>query len=321
MRRFRQVVQVVFGIIVTAGSLLAQEQAVTLVLKNGESFACKVSDVWKSTVYFETVSKKDAYTYGEAIALENISHVRLANGNEMTPQAFAEQWQQGKPAESAPVRPPISQPEPPRKESPPAQITPTSRSTHASLFPSATAKVRLPFATLDTTRARKGVGSTWLEPPRPPITAPIEFAQLADLLAEGGMAGRLLYQVSKGELSGRELTDSQRKLVDAMLQSRAWAYRKAELREAHLKAYRAFEGIKKGDPRRLREQFDFETSNEQYAFLEFVQFLHAENAQLYTDKWQKVEAIFDDEAAVALEDILANYDDWYYLYGQEIEKL
>ncbi|RIK53920.1 hypothetical protein DCC62_32070, partial [candidate division KSB1 bacterium] len=112
-----------------------------------------------------------------------------------------------------------------------------------------------------------------------------------------------------------------RKLVDALLQSRAWAYRKAELREAHLKAYQEFGRIGQGNQQRLREHFNFQASNEMYAFLEFVQFLQAENAQLFTDKWQKVEDIFPEEAANALEDILVNYEDWYYLYGQEIEKL
>lgn len=322
MRRFFQVVQIILSIFVTASSLQAQERAVTLFLKNGESFACTVLDVWKGTVYFEATSKRDAYTYGEAVALENISHIRLANGTELTPQAFVESWQNKRVATPAPT--PSPTPEPKREEPPPppkATPAPQTQTPHPSLFPSTTAKIKLPYAALDSARARTAVGSNWIEPSKPPITASIEFSQLADLLAEGGMAGKLLYQVSKGELAGRELTESQRKLVDALLQSRAWAYRKAELREAHLKAYQEFGRIGQGNQQRLREHFNFQASNETYAFLEFVQFLQAENAQLFTDKWQKVEDIFPEEAANALEDILVNYEDWYYLYGQEIEKL
>ncbi len=321
MRRFFQVVQIILGVFVTANSLPAQERAVTLFLKNGESFACTVFDVWKGTVYFEAISKRDAYTYGEAVALENISHIRLANGNELTPEAFVESWQNKRVVNTPPPAPsPSSVPQ--REEPPPPpQAAPASPTPQPSLFPTAAARVKLPYAALDSTRSRRGVGSNWIEPPKPPITAPIEFSQLADLLAEGGMAGKLLYQVSKGELAGRELTESQRKLVDALLQSRAWAYRKAELREAHLKAYQEFGRVGQANQPRLREQFNFQASNEKYAFLEFVQFLHAENAQLFTDKWQKVKDIFPEDAAHALEDILANYEDWYYLYGQEIEKL
>lgn len=322
MRRFFQVVQIILSIFVTASSLQAQERAVTLFLKNGESFACTVLDVWKGTVYFEAASKRDAYTYGEAVTLENISHIRLANGMELTPQAFVESWQNKRVATPAPT--PSPTPEPKRAEPPPppkATPAPQTQTPHPSLFPSTAAKIKLPYAALDSARARTTVGSNWIEPPQPPITASIEFSQLADLLAEGGMAGKLLYQVSKGELAGRELTESQRKLVDALLQSRAWAYRKAELREAHLKAYQEFGRVGQDNQQRLRDHFNFQATNKTYAFLEFVQFLHAENAQLFTDKWQKVETIFTPEAADALQDILANYDDWYYLYGQEIEKL
>lgn len=318
MRRFRPIFQIVFSVLVTAGSLQAQERAVTLFLKNGESFACTVLDVWKGTVYFEAASKKDAYTYGEAIAVENLSHIRLANGNELTPQTFVESWQNkgvaNLPAPSPPIEPEREKTPPPPKAAPVLQTPQPSP-------PAPATKIKLPYAALDSAGSRRGVGSNWLEPPKPPITASIEFSQLADLLAEGGMAGKLLYQVSKGELAGRELTESQRKLVDALLQSRAWAYRKAELREAHLKAYQEFGRVGQGNQQRLREHFNFQASNETYAFLEFVQFLQAENAQLFTDKWQKVENVFAPEAANALLDILANYDDWYYLYGQEIEKL
>lgn len=318
MRRFRQVFQIVFSVLVAAGSLQAQERAVTLFLKNGESFACTVLDVWKGTVYFEAASKKDAYTYGEAIAVENLSHIRLANGNELTPQTFVESWQSKGVANLPAPSPPVA---PKREEIPsPPKAAPVFQTPQPSP-PAPATKIKLPYAALDSAGSRRGVGSNWLEAPKPPITASIEFSQLADLLAEGGLAGKLLYQVSKGELAGRELTASQRKLVDALLQSRAWAYRKAELRDAHVKAYKAFEGVKQDNQQRLRENFNFQTSNETYAFLEFVQFLHAENAHLYTDKWQKVQNLFAPEAADALRDVLANYDDWYYLYGQELEKL
>lgn len=117
MRRFFQVVQIILSIFVTASSLQAQERAVTLFLKNGESFACTVLDVWKGTVYFEATSKRDAYTYGEAVALENISHIRLANGTELTPQAFVESWQNKRVATPAPT--PSPTPEPKREEPPP----------------------------------------------------------------------------------------------------------------------------------------------------------------------------------------------------------
>jgi hypothetical protein len=73
-------------------------------------------------------------------------------------------------------------------------------------------------------------------------------------------------------------------------------------------------------PHLLAEQFQFRPSSRELAFLEFIQFLHLENALHFSEKWEKVENLFGHEAAAALRDILNNYEDWYFLYGQELEK-
>lgn len=322
MRHFRLFSRVVPILLVTACSLFAQERAVTLLLQDGSSFACTVNDVWRGQVYFKATSAKDAFTYGEVIALEKIAAVRLANGRQLSPEVYAEQWQKKEPA---PAPPPVTAPKaetvsPPPARPSPAATSPAAQPSRPELFPAAAPQTGLASATLDTTRRRYIIGLGWLEPPRPPLTAPVDYTQVADLLAASGLAGKLLYQVGSGELRGRELAPSQRKLIEALLQSRTWASRKAELRQAHLQAYAGYQSLLQQNPARLRREFQFQPERESYGFLEFVQFLHAENAPLFTDKWQKVESAFAPEAATALQDILANYDDWYYLYGQEVEK-
>jgi len=139
------------------------------------------------------------------------------------------------------------------------------------------------------------------------------------LLAEAGLAGKLLYEVNRGELRQRFLTRSQKQLVDALLQSRAWQLRKAELRQAHESANTAFESVYRSDPSVLRRELKFYPTLGKLAFLEFVEFLHAQNAHLFREQWRKVETTFGYEAASALQDILNTYDDWYYLYGQELD--
>lgn len=322
MRCFRLFPRVVSILLVTACSLSAQERAVTLLLQDGSSLSCTVNDVWRGQVYFKATSAKDAFTYGEVIALEKITAVRLANGQQLSPEAYAKQWQKKDPAPaSSPMATPKAEKISPLPARPlPAAPTPAAQPPRPEPAPGAASQTGLVSARLDTTRRRYIIGLGWLEPPRPPLTASVDYVQVADLLAASGLAGKLLYQVGSGELRGRELTPSQRKLIEALLQSRTWANRKAELRQAHLQAYAGYQHLLQQNPARLRREFQFQPERESHGFLEFVQFLHAENAHLFTDKWQKVESAFAPEAATALQDILANYDDWYYLYGQEVEK-
>lgn len=283
----------------------AQDERVTLVLKGGGEVQCTVRDIWQGEVYFEAASAREAYKYGEAISLEKIESVRLSRNRVMTAQDYAAHWRGETVAQTqkaAPAAQPVVQqpaPTPPPRESGPG--------------------IRLQSVNIDTTRIKKGIGIRYPEMPRTESAATLDYAEVADLLAESGMAGKLLYEVSAGGLRRRELTKSQKHLVDALLQSRAWAVRKRELRSAHVRAAQEFDSIARTLDR-LFETLRFRPSEAQHAFLEFVQFLHAENAHKFLDKWQRIEDSFSAEGALALRDVLNNYDDWYYLYGQEIEK-
>jgi hypothetical protein len=174
--------------------------------------------------------------------------------------------------------------------------------------------------TRDTLRARGGVGLRMPEMQRTDSTPALNYNEIADLLAESGLAGQLLYEVSSGELKRRQLTRSQRQMVDALLQSRAWGIRKRDLRSAHLQALGEFEKVYKTASPTLSELFKLRPANPALVFLEFVQYLRAENAHLFSDKWENVEKTFSPATTNALRDLLNNYEDWYYLYGQELEK-
>lgn len=295
-----------------AHTLRAQEEQATLVLKGGGELRCTVRDIWQGEVYFEAASARDTYKYGEAISLEKIELVRLSRNRVMKPQEFAAYWRgetvpHEQESEKAP--PPVApQPAPPTSTAPPPRESGPG--------------MRLSAVQIDTTRVKGGIGLRYPEMPRGETTSVLEYGEVADLLAESGLAGKLLYEVSAGELRRRQLTSSQKQLVDALLQSRAWSLRKRDLRSAQLRASGEFERVMQSQSRsaELFESFRFRPADSQYAFLEFVQFLHAENADKFLDKWQKVENVFSVEGTLALRDLLNNYEDWYYLYGQEVEK-
>lgn len=287
--------------------LFAQEKRVTLVLKGGGELVCTVTDIWQGEVYFEPASARDAYKYGEAIGLEKIETVRLSRNRVMKPQEFAAYWRGETTAqeeEKAPAQKPIAPqsavtlPTPPRESGP---------------------GLRMQALNVDTNRVQGGIGLRYPEMPRVETAPPMAYNELADLIAEIGVGGKLLYEVGTGSLRRRELTKNQRQLIDALLGSRVWSSRKRELRQAHVKAADEFERIARAN-NSLFEAFRFRPTDSQYAFLEFVQFLHAENAHKFLDQWQRVEGVFSSEGAWALRDVLNNYDDWFYLYGQELEK-
>jgi hypothetical protein len=285
----------------------AQETRVTLVLKGGGEIVCTVTDIWQGEVYFEPASAREAYKYGEAIALEKIESVRLSRNRVMKPQEYAAYWR----GETTPQEEEKTPPPKPVPEQPAATPLALPRESGPGL--------RVQSLNLDTAAVKSGIGLRYPEMPRVETAALIGYNELADLLAETGMAGKLLYEVSAGALRRRELTKSQRQLVDALLQSRVWASRKRELRMAHVKAADEFERLTRTS-NNLFGAFRFRPTDSQHAFLEFVQFLHAENAHKFLDQWQKVESAFSSEGAWALRDVLNNYEDWFYLYGQEVEK-
>ncbi|MEK7729313.1 MAG: hypothetical protein AAB354_12945 [candidate division KSB1 bacterium] len=298
--------------LLSAQTLPAQEKRVTLVLKGGAELACTVTDIWQGEVYFEAASARDAYKYGEAISLEKIELVRLSRNRMMKPQEYAAYWRgETAPQEEEQTPPPKPVATQPARTQPPPTLPQPPRESGPGL--------RLQSLNVDTTRVQSGIGLRYPEMPRNESAPAMAYNEVADLLAETGMAGKLLYEVSAGALRRRQLTNSQKQVVDALLQSRVWASRKRELRNAHVKAADEFERLARTS-NSLFEAFRFRPTDSQYSFLEFVQFLHAENVHKFLDQWQKVEGVFSSAGASALRDVLNNYDDWFYLYGQEVEK-
>ncbi len=286
------------------GPVSAQEETVTLLLTDGKEIKCTVYEVRQTEIYFRASSPQQAYQYGEALAVAKIARVRLADGRSLKPQEFLQYW---KGELVPPVAAAVAPPSPPARTAspPPAEYGPGLRLQSV--------------VTGDTLRGR-GVGLRLPEMPRMDSTPALNYNEIADLLAESGLAGKLLLEIGSGDLKKRQLTPSQRQMVDAVLQSRVWAVRKRELRAAHMQGLVEFEKIYKNSSANLFELFKLRPANPALVFLEFVHYLRAENAHLFSDRWERVEKTFSPAVVAALRDLLNNYEDWYYLYGQELEK-
>jgi len=303
MKIFLRSVAVIIAVLLAPNFVAAQDTPVTLILKTGDEIQCRVVDVWKGEIYFEANSADDAYRFGDRVSIDNVAKVKLKDGRTLSPGEFVDFREDRNPVAPASQR-----------VSPAASSTPAKTETKIGMRLSRNA-----FQT-PTEKTDSHIGLRLPESPRPSgEQSTFELNQLADLLAELGLGGRVLYETAQGALANRKLTDSQQQLVEAIKQSSMWQRRKSDLREAHQQAFTAFNTTYARDTDFLRKHFDFEPQNGSLAFLEFVQYLHITAAANVESEWQKVEEQLGRRGAAALADVLNNYDDWYYLYGSELE--
>ncbi|MCI0695302.1 hypothetical protein L0337_25250 [candidate division KSB1 bacterium] len=298
-------------LICSAVASYAQSEKVTLILQSGEEIPCRLERIAYGYVYFEAATSRLAFKYGDAIEIAKVAKIRLGDGRELTMNEFLAKPSESTPSSEETKEIPAPRPRPPE---------PAPRQINAPTPPSGPG-IRLTSQLSDATQATGGVGLRLPDmPPPPQSTTELSYGELADLLAEAGLAGKLFNEINAGALRGRLLTKDQKALVDAVSQSPVWSARKRDLREAMRVAEGEFNMLTRSQTNLLAEVFNFRYASQAAAFVEFVQFLHAENALFFQNKWEKIESVFGEDAATALRDILNNYEDWHYLFGQEGEK-
>lgn len=294
---------VVFAWLFVPFLVAAQDTPVTLILKSGDEIQCRIVDIWKGEIRFEANSADDVYRYGDRMSIDNVSKIKLKDGRLLSVGEYVD-FREGR--------------------QPAAKVlqTPSPANEPAPAKPEAKTGMRLTQTVLQTSTEKSESRIGLRMPDAPKSTGQqiiLELSELGDMLAELGLGGRVLYETSQGTLVSRKLTDTQQQLVEAIKQSTMWQRRKSDLREAHQQAFTAFNAQYGKDADFLRKQFDFEPQNGNLAFLEFVQYLHVTASANVETEWQKVEELLGRRGAAALADILNNYDDWYYLYGSELE--
>jgi len=300
------------------GAAQAQTEKATLLLQGGEEIACKIIRIAHGYIYFDAATKSLTYKYGDFIEIEKVAAVRLGDGRTLTLDEYLKARGLNQTTEEE--EPPAARP---RRNDRPEIETPPRRLPPARAFepPPSGPGMRLTSQLDDTAKTQPAIGLRLPDlPPPPPVDAEMNYAELASLLAEAGLVGKLLNEINSGVLTMRVLTKSQKELLNVIAQSPAWSARKSALREAQRVAAGEFNVLRQRQPDFLSREFRFKPATNKYALEEFVQFLHVQNAVAFQERWQEVVKVFGDEAATALRDILTNYDDWYFLYGEALEK-
>jgi hypothetical protein len=297
-------------LICSAARAQAQTEKATLLLQGGEEITCKILRIAHGYIYFDAATKSLTYKYGDFIEIEKVAAVRLGDGRTLALNDYLEARRPSQtPAEPRPSRPPRN--DLPEIQTPPRNLPP----------PPSGPGMRLTSQLDDTAKTQPVIGLRLPELP-PPSAVDIEmnYAELANLLAEAGLVGKLLYEINSGVLTARALTKNQKALLDAIAPSPVWMARKSALREAQRVAAGEFKILQQRQTDFPASEFRFKPVSSKNAFEEFVQFLHVQNAVSFQERWEEVAKAFGEEAATALRDILTNYDDWYFLFGEALEK-
>ena len=293
------------------GAMLGQAQTekATLLLQGGEEIACKIKSISHGYVYFEAATKSLTYKYGDFIEVEKVAAVRLGDARTLTLNEYLKMRGLAQSAEETPS------PRPQRNDRP--EIQPPTRNLPP---PPSGPGLRLTSQLNDSTQAPNAIGLRLPDLQPPPADTEMNYAELANLLAEAGLVGKLLNEINSGVLAARVLTKSQKELLNLVAQSPVWVSRKNALREAQRVAAGEFKLLQQRQPDFLEREFRFKPASNKYAFEEFVQFLHVQNAVAFQEWWEAVTRLLGEDAATALRDILTNYDDWAFLFGEALEK-
>jgi hypothetical protein len=283
----------------------AQPEKATLILQSGEEIPCQIKRVAHGYVYFEATTTSLAFKYGDFIEVEKVAAVRLFDGQTLTMNEYLASR-----GISLPAEPSVT-----------AKSRGKAKSESAVPPPPSGPGLRLTSKLTDTTRTADAVGLRLPDlPAPPPVTAEMNYAELANLLAEAGLVGKLLNEINAGVLAARVLTTNQKQFLEAVAQSPVWIARKNALREAQRVAEGEFNILIQRQPDLLAREFRFQPATGKNAYAEFVQFLQIQNVLHFQDKWEQVEKAFGADAAAALRDILNNYEDWLFLFGEAAEK-
>ncbi|RMD97201.1 MAG: hypothetical protein D6814_09940 [Calditrichaeota bacterium] len=328
------------GLLVFASSCAVNRQYApaneALILVDGTQIPCRISEITDQEIIFRALNAKDAYQYGNHMPLGQIEWIQVArNGRAifLTVDEYlkmhADQFEkvvENEPERSGEVQKPAPNvPEPSTvnetREVKPAQKAAGQKpeqppATQTSTTPEGPG-LRLQSVLADTLPYRgfrSGLGLRLPVPPAPPSLIPAaDFANLADFIVASGAAGLVLYRAEKFAAEGIKLSKPRQKLIDAIRASKMWRARKEGLREAHRIAAAEFKARYKELAAEMQRTLGFRASRKADPFVQFVIYLHTHGNLSSRTQRNRIRVWFGQEAQQALVDILANFDDWYYV--------
>ena len=312
------------GVFLTGCSLTEQlqknESPEAVVLDDGTTISCQILEINDQEVIIVPRNPGDSFQYGNKIPVSKIKWIRVMRDQQpayLTIDEYLKLYSDQ--FETTPlVQNYAAEPEPgtavDSAGNAEAKLTTPEAS---SAYEPGTPGLRISAAFFDSTQNRPRPSPIGLKLPErssPPSLLPApNYADLADFIIASGAAGLVLYRAEKFTEAGGKLSQSRYELINAIRSSDMWRERKAGLQVAHRIAALAFSKRYSYVQDEMKNELGFLANEKGDPFKQFMLFLKSHGSLYSKSQREKVQLWFGREAAQALFDIQANFDDWYYI--------
>lgn len=303
-----------------------QPQTEAIILWDSTVIPCRILEITEAEIFFEPLSTTQSFNYGDRISIGQVWKLRIIEEGKplfvTVPEFLA--MVGGEPGASEPEPPAegVAVQEEEGRVAVAAEQEVATRQDTVPATPVAEATpsgpgLRLRHSLLDSLprEFKKTVLGLHLPPPpEPPSLQPeATFEEIADLIVSGGAAGLVLYRAETLQRENARLTRNQQRLIDAIRASARWRERKQGIMRAHRFASGKFREHFAFRATEIAEKLKFTPRGETDAFIQFMIYLHTHGDLSSQRQRRWMQEWFGEESAAAFRDLLANFNDWYYL--------
>lgn len=310
-----------------------------LILASGVEIPCEILEVDDDYVYFEAAIAQDRYKYGESMPIGEVKFIKLFRQDDVIYLALEDYLKQNTEL--------FAEVEAYNEDEGEAEISDTEKSQNKQIqsgllerefsrFSEPEKEQRVDKPTFGSVGAegpglrlqkiaqdsllkknkKSGIGLRIpgdLQKFTKPELSDSDYSDMADLIVASGAAGLILFRAEKFDQAGVALSGARQKLVDKIRSSQQWQKRREGLLAAHRVVAEDFAASYKDVKESVTEKFGFSARDDQDEFIAFMLFLHTHGGIQSPRKRRQLDEWFGEIATRAMADILANFDDWYYI--------
>ncbi len=333
-----------------ASGQFKKNEKVSLILQDGHKVKCYVTHVSKQQIFFQALSARDAYNYGDMLLVGQVQKVRLANNSEMSVDEYREYRKnvqkaiiesnsfQGQNVLLDPLYESLKHKEIDdmsekefqyfllmKEQENLQKMRAADKAEQKEQFQNLEKKLEgfktppLPvMPPLTDKPAVAAIPPAVIKGPevtRPPVPVPAEPAatpDLGELLEQTQLLGKFLHRVSQ---PGVKLAPEQEKFIQSLLTSKKWIELKENLAFYEEKSRQAAERAFALSPVEFQEKLGLRlSSTEKLDFNPmFSQLYQLIGDEINDKEYQQLLQVLGETGANATKQLLVNYDAWTYI--------
>ncbi|MBN2092204.1 hypothetical protein JW964_21470 [candidate division KSB1 bacterium] len=333
-----------------ASGQFKKNEKVSLILQDGHKVKCYVTHISKQQIFFQALSARDAYNYGDMLLVGQVQKIRLANNSEMSVDEYRDYRKnvqkamiesnsfQGKNVLLDPLYESLKHKEIDDMSEKEFQyfLLMKEQENLQKMRAADKAEQKEQFETLEKKLDEfKTPQQLVIKPPvdrpavsaippgmiknpevsRPALPTPVESAAIPDLgelLEQTQLLGKFLHRVSQ---PGVKLSPEQERFIQSLLTSKKWIEFKENLAFFAEKSRQAAERAFALSPTDFQEKLALHlASTEKLDFNAMLSQLHQLTGDEINDKeYQQLLQVLGETGANATKQLLVNYDAWIYM--------